>query len=280
MRKIVFLLLVSFVFSCVHKKKEDYKIMTYNIRYDNPNDGENQWSKRNVFLKDQIAYNRPDIFGIQEGFYHQVQYLNAAFVEYDYIGIGRDDGKTKGEFSAIFYNKEKLSLINEGTFWLSETPNEISVGWDASMERICTFGLFRNKNNRAQFWVFNAHFDHVGEIARAKSVALILKKIKVLNTNNLPVIVMGDFNLKPETEPIQLFSEILDDTKKVSASKPFGPQGTFNGFNFNKPVLDRIDYIFTSKENINVLKYAVLSDSKDSRYPSDHLPVVVEIEFK
>jgi endonuclease/exonuclease/phosphatase family metal-dependent hydrolase len=91
---------------------------------------------------------------------------------------------------------------------------------------------------------------------------------------------MGDFNLKPETEPIQLFSEILDDTKKVSASKPFGPQGTFNGFNFNKPVLDRIDYIFTSKENINVLKYAVLCDSKDGRYPSDHLPVVVEIEFK
>lgn len=280
MRKIVFLILVCFVFSCVDKEKEDYKIMTYNIRYDNPNDGENQWSKRNVFLKDQIAYNRPDIFGIQEGLYHQVQYLNAAFVEYDYIGIGRDDGKTKGEFSAIFYNKEKLSLINDGTFWLSETPNKISVGWDASMERICTYGLFRNKTNREQFWVFNAHFDHIGKIARAKSVALILEKIKVLNSNTLPVIVMGDFNLKPETTAIQLLSEVLHDTKKVSASKPFGPQGTFNGFNFNRPVLDRIDYIFTSRENIKVLKYAVLNDSKDGRYPSDHLPVVVEIEFK
>ncbi|WP_317131314.1 endonuclease/exonuclease/phosphatase family protein [Polaribacter sp. IC073] len=254
--------------------------MTYNIRYDNSNDGKNQWSKRNVFLTDQIAYNQPDVFGIQEGLQHQVRYLDSVFVAYSYIGIGRDDGKTKGEFSAIFYNKEKFNIIKEGTFWLSKTPNEISIGWDAAMERICTYGLFENKNNSEQFWVFNTHFDHIGDIARVKSAALILEKIKELNTKSLPVIVMGDFNLKPETAPIQLLSEALNDTKSVSISKPFGPLGTFNGFNFNKPVTDRIDYIFTNKEAVKVLKYAVLSDSKDCKYPSDHLPVIVELNFK
>jgi endonuclease/exonuclease/phosphatase family metal-dependent hydrolase len=270
--------LFGFIFSC-SSENDSYQVMTYNIRYDNPNDGENKWSKRKVFLTDQIAYNQPDIFGIQEGLQHQVQYLDSIFGGYNYIGIGRDDGKAKGEYSAIFYQKERLEVLNKGTFWLSETPNEISVGWDASMERICTYGLFKSKTNSEQFWVFNTHFDHIGNIARVKSAGLILKKIEELNVDNLPVIVMGDFNLRPETVPIQLLAKYLNDTKKISVSKPFGPTGTFNGFNFSKPVLDRIDYIFTSKEQIQVLKYAVLSDSKDCSFPSDHLPVLVELKF-
>lgn len=278
MKKVAFLFLIVFVFSC-KTGKESYKIMTYNIRYDNSNDGENKWSKRKAFLTNQIAYNNPDIFGIQEGLQHQVKYLDSVFIDYNYIGIGRDDGKTKGEYSAIFYNKEIFNVLKEGTFWLSETPDKISVGWDASVERICTYGLFKSKINNKQFFVFNTHFDHIGDVARVKSVELIIQKITVFNTNNLPVIVMGDFNLKPETAPIQLLSEALNDTKKVSVSKPFGPTGTFNGFKFHKPVSDRIDYIFTSKETIKVLKYAVLSDSKDCKYPSDHLPVFINIEF-
>ena len=278
MKKIIFLFLIGFIFSC-SSEKDYYQIMTYNIRYDNPNDGKNKWSKRKVFLTDQIAYNQPDVFGIQEGLQHQVQYLDSIFGGYNYIGIGRDDGKTKGEYSAIFYQKERLEVLNKGTFWLSETPNEISVGWDASMERICTYGLFKNKTNSEQFWVFNTHFDHIGNIARVKSAGLILEKIEELNIDNLPVIVMGDFNLKPETVAIQLLAKYLNDTNKISKSKPFGPTGTFNGFNFSKPVLDRIDYIFTSKDGIQVLKYAVLSDSKDCNYPSDHLPVLVELKF-
>tara|TARA_R110001592_G_scaffold58841_3_gene178501 strand:- start:1070 stop:1915 length:846 start_codon:yes stop_codon:yes gene_type:complete len=278
MKKIIFLFLIGFIFSC-SSEKDSYQIMTYNIRYDNPNDGKNKWSKRKVFLTDQIAYNQPDVFGIQEGLQHQVQYLDSIFGGYNYIGIGRDDGKTKGEYSAIFYQKERLEVLNKGTFWLSETPNEISVGWDASMERICTYGLFKNKTNSEQFWVFNTHFDHIGNIARVKSAGLILEKIEELNIDNLPVIVMGDFNLKPETVAIQLLAKYLNDTNKISKSKPFGPTGTFNGFNFSKPVLDRIDYIFTSKDGIQVLKYAVLSDSKDCNYPSDHLPVLVELKF-
>ena len=258
---------------------QSYRVMTYNIKFDDPNGGENKWSLRKDFLSHQIQYNNPDIFGIQEGLHNQVQYLDSVFVSHNYLGVARDDGKTKGEYSAIFYNNEKFDVLKEGTFWLSETPNKISVGWDAAMERICTYGLFKEKKTKQQFFVFNTHFDHIGKEARAKSTVLILKKIEALNINNLPVIVMGDFNLKPETEPIQLLSKALNDTKKVSVLKPFGPTGTFNGFKFNKPVSNRIDYIFTSKKLIKVLKYAVLSDSKNCKYPSDHLPVLVDLKF-
>ncbi|PIA80250.1 endonuclease/exonuclease/phosphatase [Gaetbulibacter sp. 4G1] len=275
-KKVILALAICFFQGAI---AQSYKVMTYNIRYDNPNDGDNQWSKRKAFLSNQIAYNNPDVFGIQEGLEHQVRYLDSIFTEYNYVGVGRDDGKTKGEYSAIFYNKERLSILSEGTFWLSETPNKISIGWDASMERICTYGLFKIKDSDQRFWVFNAHFDHIGNVAREKSAELIIKKIKEFNINNLPVIVMGDFNLKPETKPIQLFSKVLNDTKNVSALKPFGPTGTYNGFNFNKPVSNRIDYVFTSKKNIKVLKYAVLSDNKECKYPSDHLPVIIDFEF-
>lgn len=257
-----------------------YKIITYNIRYDNPNDGDNQWSKRKVFLRDQIAFYSPDILGIQEGLHHQVEYIDSTFINYNYVGLGRDDGKKKGEYSAIFFNKNKLEIVKDSTFWLSETPNKISVGWDASMERICTYALFRDKVTEQQFWVFNTHFDHIGNVARAESAKLILNKIKQLNEGNLPFLLMGDLNLKPESEPIRHLSKELNDSKTICLSRPFGPVGTFNGFRFGEPVVNRIDYIFTSKGNINVNKYAVLSDSKDLKYPSDHLPVYVEIEFK
>ena len=223
---------------------QSYKIMTYNIRYDNPNDGENQWSKRKAFLSNQIAYNDPDVFGIQEGLHHQVTYLDSALVDYKYLGVGRDDGKTKGEYSAIFYNTKKLKVIKKSTIWLSETPNKISVGWDASMERICTYALFEDVNTNRRFWVFNTHFDHIGKEARIQSAKLIIETLESLNKKNYPVAVMGDLNLKPESKPIQYLSSVLNDSKTVCLSTPFGPTGTFNGFKFDKPVTDRIDYIF------------------------------------
>ncbi|MBJ6367427.1 endonuclease/exonuclease/phosphatase family protein [Snuella sedimenti] len=258
---------------------QNYKFITYNIRYDNPNDGENQWSKRKAFLCQQLAFYKPDVFGIQEGLQHQVQYIDSTLLDYNYIGVGRNDGKTKGEYSAIFYNSDKLQVINSNTFWLSETPQGISVGWDASMERICTYALFEDIDTKQQFWVFNTHFDHRGLKAREESAKLIVKKVNALNQNNLPVILMGDFNLKPDSVSIAYLSGIFNDTKEVSQSKPFGPEGTFNGFKFKKPVKNRIDYIFVSKDNIKVNKYAVLSDSKDCKYPSDHLPVFVAVQF-
>jgi endonuclease/exonuclease/phosphatase family metal-dependent hydrolase len=148
------------------------------------------------------------------------------------------------------------------------------------MERICTYALFKNKITKQLFWVFNTHFDHIGDIARIQSVKLIIKKIKELNKSNTHVILMGDLNLRPESNPIVLLSKVFNDSRIRSFKKPFGPIGTFNGFKLHQPVTDRIDYIFTSNKNTNILKYAVLSDSQNGRYPSDHLPVFVEIEFK
>jgi len=256
------------------------RIMTYNIRYATVNDGDNQWEQRKDFLSDQISFQAADIFGIQEGLGHQVDYLAEQRASFKFIGVGRDDGVKKGEYCAIFYNMEKFDLLGQNTFWLSTTPEEVSVGWDAAMERICTYGFFMDKASGTMFWVFNTHFDHIGELAREKSAELLVQKIKEVNKDDFPVILMGDFNLNDQSKPIRYLSAKFNDSRDISLNRPFGPFGTFNEFKFHEPVQDRIDYIFCSKENIQVQKYAVLTDSKDSKYPSDHFPVLVEFRFK
>ena len=253
-------------------------LMSYNIRYANRNDGENSWSNRKDFLANQIKFYEPDIMGVQEALFDQLKYLDEQLNDYEYLGVGRDGGE-KGEFSAIFYNTEEFDVLEKNTFWLSETPDEISKGWDAALNRICTYALFENEDTGEKFWVFNTHFDHRGEEARRESAKLIISKITEINDENLPVVLMGDLNLEPETESIQFLSNKMNDSKKVAEDVVFGPEGTYNGFDFIEPVQRRIDYIFTSKNDINVLKYAVLSDSQDLRYASDHLPVFVELEL-
>lgn len=276
----IFILCLSLSIGFDTAAQTNVKLITYNIRYDNPNDGENRWDLRKDWLANQVRFVGPDVMGIQEGLAHQVNFLDEKLKNYRYVGIGRDDGKTKGEYSAVFYNFDNLRLIDQNTFWLSETPEKVSVGWDASMERICTYALFEEKSTKAQFWVFNAHFDHIGEIARAKSIDLILQKIKDLNRERLPVFFMGDLNLEPKTTPIKYLSTQMKDSFHSSKNPPFGPIGTFNGFKHDRIVTRRIDYIFAGKSGIKVNKYGVLSDSKGLKYPSDHLPVVIEATIK
>jgi endonuclease/exonuclease/phosphatase family metal-dependent hydrolase len=255
------------------------KVMSYNIRYDNPNDGENAWVNRKELLCSQLAFYEPDIFGIQEALPNQVTDISKALTKFAFVGIARD-GNGKGESSNIFYKKNKFQLLQQNTFWLSETPEIISKSWDAALNRICTYALLKDKKTKQIFWVFNTHLDHQGEIARTKGIELILYKIKTLNTQNYPVIFMGDFNSEPTEERIINLKTKMIDSQEISEENPFGPTGTFNGFKHNEAVTKRIDYIFLSKEsNFKVYKYAVLSDSKDLKYPSDHLPVYVEIRF-
>lgn len=254
--------------------------MTYNIRYDNPNDGENRWSNRKECWALQIKFYEPDIFGIQEAVPNQVKDISTALSKYNYVGIGRD-GIDKGEASDIFYKKERFNLLKENTFWLSDTPNVVSKGWDAALNRVCTYALFKDKITKKLFWVFNTHLDYLGEIARTKSIALIVSKMKEVNTNNYPIVFMGDFNSEPtEDRMINLKKEMID-TYDISEEKPFGPFGTFNGFKYDEAVTKKIDYIFISRnDSFRVKKYAVLTDSKDLKYPSDHFPVYIEISFK
>ncbi len=256
---------------------QSVKVMTYNIRLALVSDGENAWSNRKEMFANQIRFYEPDFMGVQEAMPGQINYLDSSLTFFRHIGIGRE-GVNKGEASAIFYNYSRFKMIKASTFWLSDTPDTMSKGWDASYIRICTYALFKDKKTKKQFLVFNTHLDNNGMVARSKGVELILKKMDEVNKKNLPVIFMGDFNTTPETELITNLKKTMDDTKDVCISKPFGPVGTFNGFEFNKPVAEKIDYIFISKgSKITVKKFAVLSDSDNLRYPSDHLPVYVEL---
>ena len=278
MRKFRFLFFgLMLIFNIFFSYGQNLKIMTYNIRLDIASDGENAWSNRKDFFNSQIQFYNPDIFGVQEATPNQVLDIASALTNYNKLGIGRD-GEKKGEACVIYYNKSRFSVQKTSTFWLSETPNTISKGWDASYNRICTYGLFKDLKNKKLFWVFNTHLDHIGNEARLKGVELILSKIKEVNTKDYPVIFMGDFNSEPNTPQILAIKKVMDDTIEISKEKPFGPSGTFNSFKHNEAVTLRIDYIFISKNSdLQVLKHAVLSDAINLKYPSDHLPVYIEL---
>lgn len=252
--------------------------MTYNIRLDHAGDGLNRWGLRKVQLATQIRFYDPAILGIQEGLPQQVSYLDSALANYNFIGVGREDGKAKGEFSAIYVDTTRIQILNGSTFWLSKTPEVPSVGWDAALPRVCTYGLFEDRQTTNRFWVFNTHFDHVGEQARLESMKLILKKISEFNTENLPVILLGDLNAEPNQPPVLEMKKILLDSRDV-AELVFGPESTFNGFDFETIPTRRIDYVAVSR-GIKVRKYAVLTDSKDRRFYSDHFAVYCEVELK
>ena len=177
-------------------------IISYNIKYDNKLDNINTWEARRNDLLNIFKDNEPSFIGIQEGLQHQVDYIKLNLPNYDYIGSGRDDGKTKGEFCAIYYDSSEYNLLKQSTFWLSSNPLEVSVGWDAALERICTYGYFEHKNSDKRIWVFNTHFDHIGRISREESSKLILGQISKLNGFSEPTVVMGDFNDLPNSPTI------------------------------------------------------------------------------
>ena len=257
---------------------QSHSIMSYNIRYDNEWDKVNSWEIRKDEVIKLIHEYDPGIIGIQEGLLNQVRYIKDALNNYDYFGVGRDDGKYKGEFCSIFYDKTRYDLQKSSTFWLSETPGEVSVGWDAALERICTYGLFLDKRSGQDFWVYNTHFDHLGSIAREKSAELILKKVAGLNYRNLPVIIMGDFNSIPGSPPIKKIKTKLFDSFEVSVEKPKGPLGTYNAFNPFMLIDKRIDYIFT--KDFKVLSLHHIDDRlNNNNHISDHLPVLIHAQW-
>lgn len=276
--KVLFAMLISFM--SMFSYAQSLKIMTYNIRLDVAIDGENDWTHRKDFFASQILFYEPDIFGVQEATPNQVVDMNNMLLPYNNVGIGRE-GIGKGESSNIYYKRDRFTVLEQNTFWLSETPEKISKGWDAAFNRVCTYALLKDKRSKKIFWVFNTHLDHIGEEARTKGIQLILSKIKEVNTKKHSVIFMGDFNSEPDSERVIALKKEMNDCREFSEQKPFGPSGTFNDFKHNEPVNKLIDYIFISKNSdLKVKKYAVLSDAKDLKYPSDHLPVYVEINYK
>ncbi|WP_240751424.1 endonuclease/exonuclease/phosphatase family protein [Flagellimonas onchidii] len=267
-KKYVLLPLLMMIFSL----NAQHSIMTYNIRYNNPNDKENWWENRKEDVAKLISHYKPDILGIQEGLHDQVTYLDDTLTNYSYVGVGRDDGKQKGEYAAIFFNPDSLEILDTKTYWLSDTPHMVSVGWDASMERIVTYAMFKDKNTKKTIHVFNCHYDHIGKEARKNSSKLVLGLINDMEIQDEPIAVIGDLNSHPDDEPIQILKAELDDAFEISKIPAHGPIGTFNGFNPDKKPTARIDYILT--KNIPVISYDAIDDRRENNlYPSDHLPI-------
>ncbi len=253
-------------------------LMTYNIRYDNPGDGDNWWEYRKHDVIAVIKRYQPEILGIQEGLDHQVGFLNESLTDYQYVGIGRDGKGIISEFTAIFYDTTKYNLIDTKTFWLSPTPDVVSKGWDAALNRISTYASFEERTSGAIIHVFNAHFDHIGEEARENSARLIVDQINKWNLQQQAVVVMGDFNSTPNSKAIAHLQESLTDTRTALSQKPSGPAGTFTGFDKEAELLHQIDYIFM--KNMTVFSQRHIDDLRPNLlWPSDHLPVYAVLNF-
>jgi len=257
---------------------QDIRIATYNLRYANPGDSGNLWSNRHPVIAALIQFHDFDIFGTQEGLRHQLDTLSAHLPDYDWYGLGRDDGQAKGEHSAIFYKKNKYKLLNKGDFWLSETPEKPGPGWDARLNRICSWVQLQDAKSKKKFYVFNVHYDHQGVKARRESSKLILQKIQSIAGNN-PVLLTGDFNGDHNSEWYQTIanSEVLKDCYRT-APHPYANNGSFNSFKAsNNNAI--IDHIFTTGQ-FTVKRYGILTDSYYGKYPSDHFPVLAEVSLK
>jgi endonuclease/exonuclease/phosphatase family metal-dependent hydrolase len=271
MKILVLLLLQSL---SILASAQSYRIMTYNIRFDNPADGPNAWENRKAKVIALLQKHNPDIIGIQEALHHQLEDIIASLPEYTYVGVGRDDGKIKGEYSALIIRKHKFEVLDQNTFWLSETPNiPGSKSWDAMITRVVTWATIKDLETKRMFTVMNTHFDHIGTEARKQS-ALILKKYTEDQAPRMPIIVTGDFNTTREEDPYQIM--IKKEGRLLIDPAPQNPPGTFCNFEVNSMVCRPIDYIFHTPEWKSE-KYMVITDNDGQYYPSDHLPVVVTL---
>lgn len=273
MNRILFsILIILFSFSPSFGQKTS--IMSFNIRYDNEYDKENNWQDRREDVVKVIIKHQASIIGIQEALINQLAYIDSSLTNYTYIGVGREDGKEKGEFSPIFYDSTIYEVILNSTFWLSKTPDTVSVGWDAALERICSYGLIQHRETEEKLWVFNTHFDHIGKKARINSARLILQKIEEVNTKNYPVLLMGDLNSTPKEKPVRIIKKSMDDASELATESD--GDVTFNGFR-DEGGWKRIDYIFVI--DIQLESYNVIEEKKSNdHFISDHFPIVIRIK--
>lgn len=273
-RLLQFVLLAMLFPAAVAQQDATLNIATYNLRMNTERDGANAWPHRKELVKSLVRYHDFDVLATQEGLPDQIADLEG-MPEYAHVGVGRDDGKHTGEHSAIFYKRQRFKLLRAGDFWLSQTPDRPSLGWDATCcHRIASWAQLQERPSGRKFYVFSVHFDHEGQVARRESAKLMLKKVKEI-AGGEPVIVAGDFNSLPESEQIATMKTLLADAFDITTKPRYGPVGTFNGFKIDSPLEERIDYIFVSPQ-VKVLSYATLTDSRHGRFPSDHLPVAIK----
>ncbi|HEU4472297.1 MAG TPA: endonuclease/exonuclease/phosphatase family protein [Flavisolibacter sp.] len=265
------------------RSQEELNVMSFNIRLNHAGDSLNAWPYRKDKVASQILFHQVHLLGVQEALHEQMVDLRQRLPSYKYVGVGRADGKEKGEYSAIFYGTVRIRLLNAQTFWLAEKTDEPGLkGWDAAIERIVTWAFFEDRVTGKRFYHFNTHFDHVGKVARRESAALLLRKTKQI-AGNAPVIVTGDLNANPSDEPVQVLIDSTNvdhftDAKQISAQAHYGPTGTFNGFRSKETSDLPIDYIFV-RNGIGVLRHATLSQTWQGRFSSDHFPVLAVLKI-
>lgn len=275
--RILFLLIMTTALFSPALKSQPVHLATFNIRFDNPNDSGNLWVDRAAPCAALIRFHGFDIVGTQEALKNQLDDLVALLPGFEYHGVGRDDGLSKGEHSAILIRKSRFRVLDKGDFWLSETPEKPGFGWDARINRICSWVKLHDKLSGREFYVFNAHYDHQGVKARVESSRLIEKKIRSI-AGNADVVFMGDLNGNHQSEWYRhMASTQLKDALFI-APDPYTPSGSFNGFRRDGISKDIIDHIFVSNR-FRVLRAGVITDTYQGKFPSDHFPVMAVLSF-
>ncbi|HEX8315216.1 MAG TPA: endonuclease/exonuclease/phosphatase family protein [Flavisolibacter sp.] len=280
MKKFILLTIASFAYLLVFT--QDLQVMTFNIRLNTAADSLNAWPYRRDKVASQVLFHEVQLLGVQEALHDQMVDLKARLLKFKYVGGARDDGKEKGEYSAIFYDTTRLQALESKTFWLSLTPEVPgSKSWDAAITRIVTWAKFKDRKTGKIFFAFNTHFDHMGKEARRESAKLLLQKISSI-AGKTRSIITGDFNAAPADEPIQLITDKsnplhLINAKEISATTHYGPTGTFNAFGPKERDDNPIDYIFL-KGVWKVKKHATISQTWNGRFASDHFAVLATVQ--
>ncbi len=278
--KRIFLVMLGIILSLVVRPAtaENLNVMTFNIRYDNLGDGLDNWRFRAENVVGMFTHHEVAIAGLQEVLHRQLTLLEKRLPGYGHVGVGREDGKQGGEYAPIFYRRERLELTRSETIWLSETPGKVgSKSWDSSLPRIATLAWLKDKETEKRLLVVNTHFDHRGAVARRESAALIGRHVKQVNQQKLPVVVMGDLNCLPGSEPYKQFTQAgYQDALEKSEKDHQGPRSSWNGFGTKVVAGRRIDFIFVSP-GFRVLEHKIDARQFKGRFPSDHCPVISQL---
>ena len=279
MKKIVFCAAIAVLFSLVScNKSSELKVMSYNVRLEHMGDGDNAWPNRKEATIEMLETIKPDVFGVQEALPQQVKYISEQAPLYKNIGVGRDDGVAKGEFMSIFWNTEVIEMIEWGTYWLSETPDEPSYGWDAACRRTATWALMKDKRNGKQFYFVNTHLDHKGVEARKNGLKMVLDRIAAMNPDGYPMVLTGDFNVTPDDECLVDLDKRMDSARKIA--KVTDTKSSFNGWGkFTPEDSYLIDYIYVSGFKA-VPQFRTITETFAGKpYISDHYPIMSVLEY-
>lgn len=280
MKKMAFMLAAAVLMLSVAARAEEktaddnLKVMSYNIRLGSANDGTNSWHMRYAATAEMIEDQKPDVFGVQEALDYQINFIQENFTDYKSVGVGRENGKKEGEHMSIFWNKKTVSMIKWGTFWLSETPEEPSMGWDAACKRTATWALMKCRKTGKKFYFVNTHLDHKGSEAQKNGLKLIVDRIDDINPEGYPMVLTGDFNITPDNPNLVELDSKMQSVRKVAEKTD--NHDTFNGWGRGKGV---IDYIYASGFSAYPEYQTVTKRYADRKFVSDHYPVCAVLVF-